>query len=149
MATKLSTDLKNYIVNQTVNQMSGTTGTGGTCVLKIYTGSQPANADGTASGTLLVTISGVAWGTIGSAGTIGATAGTAALSGTCSNTAATDGTAGWGRMETFGTGFHGSAGTFRVDGDVGTGGTCTFIINSVVISAGNTVTLLTAPIYLT
>jgi hypothetical protein len=148
MALKISTDLKNFIVNNTVKAMAGTMGTGGSCVISIYSGTQPTNADAATNGTILCTITGVAWGTIGSAGTIGATAGTAALNGTKSNTASTGGTAGWARMETFGTGFTGSAGTFRIDGDVGTGGTCTFVINAVIFNAGDTISLLTAPVYL-
>jgi hypothetical protein len=142
----MSTDLKNYVINQgVIKQMAGTMGTGGTASLKIYTGSQPASADSATSGTLLCTISNIAWG--GSNGTIGATSGTTDLASTAgySGTAATGGVAGWGRMEAFGTGFTGSAGTFRIDGDVGTAATCTFVINSVNVANGGVVTLLTAP----
>lgn len=146
-ALRISTDLKNYIINQGfIKQMAGTAGTGGSCVIKIYSGSQPTNADAATNGTMLCEIIGIAWG--GSNGTIGATSGTAALCSTSgyTGTAATTGTAGWARMETFGTGFTGSAGTFRIDGDVGTASTCTFVINSVSITAGGSVSLLTAPI---
>ena len=149
MALKYSTDLKNYIVNQgVVKQLAGTAGTGGTASLKIYTGSQPANADAAANGTLLCTISNICWGTVGTGGTVGATSGTIGLNSTAgySGTGATGGTAGWGRFETVGTGFTGSAATHRIDGDVGTAGTCVFVINSVVIAAGGNVSLLTAPV---
>lgn len=150
MALRLSNDLKNYIINQgIVKQMAGTAGTGGTCVIKIYSGTQPTNADteptGT-SGTMLCEIIGVGWG--GSNGTIGATSGTASL-GTASGytgTAAATGTAGWARMRTYGTNFTGSAGTFTIDGNVGTASTCDFVINSASIVSTGAVSLLTAPI---
>jgi len=147
MALKLSTDLKNYIVNQgIVKVMAGTMGTGGTTVMNIYTGSQPTSADAGTSGTLLCTIIGIGWG--GSNGTIGATSGTTAFGTSVgyTGTAATTGTAGWARLETVGTGYTGSAATFRIDGDVGTGATCAFVINSVAITAAGAVTILSAPI---
>jgi len=152
MALKLSTDLKNYIVNQGIaKQMAGTMGTGGTCVLNIYNGTQPADADSATSGTLLCQIINIGWGGTGNAGTIGGTAGTVSHSSGAagfSGTAIADGTATWARMVTFGTGFTGSAGTFRIDGDVGTASTCTFVINVAAIGNGGAVTLLTAPISL-
>lgn len=130
--------------------MAGTMGTGGSTSVSIYTGSQPANADAATSGTLLCTIIGIGWGgTTGDASTVGCIAGTIGLACSAagiSGTAATSGTAGWARMITIGTGFTGSAATFRIDGDVGTGGASTFVINSVAITALGTVTLLTAPI---
>jgi len=147
MALKLSADLKNYIINQgIIKQMAGTAGTGGTCVIKIYTGTQPTDADSAptgTSGTMLCEIINLGWG-----GTMGATAGTASL-GTAvgyTGTAAATGTAGWARMITYGTNFTGSAGTYVIDGDVGTAGTCTFVINAVSITNLGSVTLLTAPI---
>ena len=149
MALKYSTDLKNYIINQgVVKQLAGTMGTGGTASFKIYTGSQPVDADTAPSGTLLCTISDIGWGTTGDGGTIGATSGTVGLASAdgYSGTGATGGTAGWGRFETIGTGFTGSAATHRIDGDVGTAGTCVFVINSAVIAAGGNVTLKTAPV---
>jgi len=147
MALKLSRDLKAYIINQgIIKQMAGTAGTGGTCVIKIYTGTQPADADSAptgTSGTMLCEIIGIGW-----AGTMGATSGTASLGTTAgyTGTAAETGTAGWARMITYGTNFTGSAGTYTIDGDVGTSGTCAFVINSVSISVLGSVTLLTAPI---
>lgn len=150
MALKFSTDLKNYIVNQAiVKQMAGTMGTGGTASMKIYSGAQPADADAGTSGSILCKIINIGWGGTGSAGTIGATAGTASHSSGAagySGTAENTGTAGWARMETVGLGFTGSAATFRIDGDVGTAATCTFVINVVSITNGGVVTLLTAPI---
>lgn len=147
MALRTSTDLKNYIINQAViKQLAGTMGTGGSALFKIYTGTQPASADDAASGTVLGTIGTIGWG--GTNGTRGATCGTVALGTDAgySGVAGTTGTAGWGRFEAFGTGFTGSAATFRIDGDVGTGATCVFVINSQVITADGTITLLTAPI---
>ena len=147
MALKLSTDLKRYIISQgVIKQMAGTAGTGGTCTLLLYTGTQPTNADtaptGT-SGTILGTISGIGWG-----GTMGATSGTAALAGTFVGTAGVTGTAGWARMRTYGTNFTGSAGTYTIDADVGTAATCTFVINSVSVTALESISLHTASISL-
>ena len=144
MALRFSTDLKNYIVNKgVVVQMAGTWGTAGTAEIKIYTGSQPASADSEATGTLLCTIISIGW-----SDGVGATGGTAGLANTAgyTGTAATTGTAGWARIQRVGTGFSGSAATHRIDGDVGTASTCTFVINSASITAGGTVTLLTAPV---
>jgi len=150
MALRLSTDLKNYIVNQgIVKVMAGTMGTGGSTSISIYTGTQPADADSATNGTLLATIIGIGWGgTTGSRSTVGCTSGTLGFASTVGyvGTAATTGTAGWARMETVGVGFTGSAATFRIDGDVGTGATCAFIINAVAVTALGSVTILSAPI---
>lgn len=147
-ALRLSTDLKNYVINQgIIKQVAGTAYTGGTASIKIYTGTQPDSADTApagVNGTLLCTIISIGWG----GGTMGGTAGTAALaSGTgYAGTAVATGTAGWARFETVGTNFTGSAGTYRIDGDVGTSAAYTFVINSTSITNLATVTLLTAPI---
>jgi hypothetical protein len=147
MALRLSTDLKNYIINQAIiKQMAGTAGTGGTCVLKMYSGSQPTSADDGTSGTLLATIIALGWG--GSNGTIGATSGTAAFcaAGGYTGTAATSGTIGWARLETIGTGFTGSAATHRIDGDVGTSATSAFVVNSTVVTALGAVSVISMPL---
>ena len=147
MALKMSTDLKNYVINQgIVKMMAGTMGTGGTASIKIYSGTQATNADAGTCGTLLCTIIGIGWG--GSNGTIGATSGTVSLGTSVGyiGTASYTGVAGWARMEAVGVGFTGSAATHRIDGDVGTASTCTFVINSTAITADGFVTLLTAPI---
>ena len=155
-ALRLSTDLKNYIINQgIVKQMAGTMGTGGTASITIYTGTQPTNADtaptGT-SGTVLCTMINMGWGgTTGDQSTVGSTAGTtgfAAAAGGYFGTAVYTGTAGWARLVTVGTGFTGSAATFRIDGNVGTAATCEFVINSVSITNLGAVTLLSTPISL-
>jgi hypothetical protein len=151
MALRLSTDLKNYVINQgIIKTMSGTIGTGGTAVLNIYTGTQPSSADsepsGT-SGTLLCQIINIGWG--GSNGTRGATSGTVSHGSDAAGytgTAVATGTAGWARLETFGTNAHGSAGNFRIDGNVGVASTCSFVIDSVSITNAGSVTLLTCPI---
>jgi len=149
-ALKLSTDLKNYIVNQGIaKKMAGTMGTGGTCVLRIYNGVQPATADGPTSGTMVCEIINIGWGGTGNAGTIGATGGTAIHSSGgpgYTGTAGSDGSAIWARMETITTGYTGSAATMRIDGSCGTGVDATFVINVVNIEKGGYVTLLTAPI---
>jgi hypothetical protein len=154
MALRLSTDLKNYIVNQgIIKQMCGTMGTGGTASLTIYSGTQPATGGGATSGTsgtVLCQIINIGWGgTTGDASTIGSTSGTigfAAAAGGYTGTAVATGTAGWARLQTVGTGFTGSAATFCIDGDVGTASTSTFVINSVSITNLGAVTILSCPI---
>jgi hypothetical protein len=144
MALKFSTDLKNYIVNKAlVEAMAGTCGTAGTASILVYSGTQPANGDAATSGDLLCTIAAIGWGA-----TTGTTSGTAALANTAgySGTATGSGYAGWARLQTVKTGYDGAAATFRIDGDVGTASTCTFVINTTTIVSGGVVTLLTAPI---
>ena len=146
MALSLSTGLKNYVINKAlVEAMAGTVGSAGSCDLKIYSGSQPTNADAATNGTILCTIEAIGW-----AATNGCTGGTAALyiTGGYTGTASTSGTAGWARLEKVSTGYNGSAATFRIDGSVGTASTHTFVINAVSITAGGVVSLLTAPISL-
>ena len=152
MALRISRDLKNYIINQgVIEQMAGTIGTGGSAVINIYTGTQPADADteptGT-SGTLLCEIINIGWG--GSNGTVGATSGTvcASSAGGFAGTAVVTGTAGWARMRTYGTNSFGSAGTYTIDGEVGTASTCTFVINSVSVTNAQSVTLVTTSLAL-
>jgi hypothetical protein len=147
MALRLSEDLKNEVINHMIIKVAGTCYTAGTASIKIYTGSQPTNADTAPSGvngTLLCTIISMGWG----AGTCGATAGTASLTSGSGyfGTAVATGTAGWARIQTVGADFTGSAGTYNIDGDVGTSGASTFVINSVSITNLSTVTLVTAPI---
>ena len=135
MAFRLNLTMKNSIVNDAIEVIAGTTGTAGTAVMKIYTGSQPATADDATSGDLLVTLSSISWDLC--------TGGTSALTSTVEGTNSATGTAGWARLETIG-----ASGTFRLDGDVGTGGTCVFVINDAIFTtAGGAVSLLTAPIY--
>jgi hypothetical protein len=58
------------------------------------------------------------------------------------------GLAGWGRLQSVGVGYNGSAATFRIDGDVGTSATSVFVINSVSFTSAGLITLLAAPILL-
>ena len=146
MALSLSKDLKNYIISKgIVEAMAGTCGTGGTASITIYNGSKPADADTATNGTALCEIIGIGW-----AYSYGETSGTAALGTSVgySGTASTSGTAGWARMTTVSTGYTGSAATFTIDGEVGTASTSVFVINSVSLTAGGIVSLLTAPISL-
>ena len=148
MALSLSKDLKNYVINKAlVETMAGTVGVDGTASLKIYSGSQPTNADAATNGEMLCEIVSIGWSTNG---TVGTTAGTAtiAVPAGYTGTAATTGTAGWARLETVGSGYQGTAATFRIDGGVGTASTNTFVINATSITAGGIVSLLTAPISL-
>lgn len=146
MAFRMSTSLKDYLCTAgIVTNFAGTTGTGGTGVLYIYTNSQPASADegacGTLSGTfgtILAVISGIGWST--------------ALTGTCafataggySSTSRTAGTAGWARLECLN-----DNGTCRIDGNVGTGLGNVWTINQAIFSTnGETVTLVSADVYM-
>jgi len=149
MALRTSLDLRNLLVNTIVHQMAGTKGTGGSCLLRFYNGPQPASADDATSGTCLGTIGGGTWGIGwgGSNGTVGATSGTVSLGTSVgyTGTMGAVGTAVWARMITYGTSFFGtsdglgnsggSAGTYVIDGDVGTASTSTFVVNSAVFSA--------------
>lgn len=152
MALKLSRDLKNYVINEMIQKLCGTMGTGGTAVLTIYTGTQPTDADTSTSGTsgtILCQISNLCWGgTVGDASTIGCTSGTCAFTTTAgfNGTAVATGTAGWASIRTYTTGFTGSAATHRIDGEVGTASTCTFVINSVSITSGGVVTVVSCPL---
>jgi hypothetical protein len=67
-------------------------------------------------------------------------------SGGYTGTAATSGTLGWGRIETVGTGFTGSAATHRIDGEVGTAATSTFVVNSLVVTALGAVSVISMPV---
>jgi len=147
MALFLSTDLKNRILGGITDRLAGTCGTAGTATLSIYDGAQPANADaGTGVSNLLCQIVGIGWGSAG----LGATAGTANLANTAgyTGTCIMTGLAGWGRLQSVGVGYNGSAATFRIDGDVGTSATSVFVINSVSFTSAGLITLLAAPILL-
>jgi hypothetical protein len=94
--------------------------------LQIRTGSQPADPNSAASGTLLCTISlpATAFGTA-SAGAVGKT-------GTWQGVASASGTAGWGRLIS-------SDGTKTMDVSIGAGQDCT--IDYVDITIGSTITV--------
>lgn len=100
----------------------------GAATLKVYTGSQPATADTTASGTLLVTFT--------MADPCFETAASGAMdfdaAPDLTATAAASGTAGWARLAD-------SDGNTVLDGSVGTSG-ADFTISSASIVAGQTIT---------
>lgn len=99
MTTKLST----AIVNHTADLFGAMFASGN---IKIYSGTQPATADTSASGTLLATI------TLPSTPFAAASAGSLTRSGSWTATVATTGTAGYFRMA------DASGGTYRLDGTI-------------------------------
>lgn len=103
-------------------------GGSGAATLEVRTGSQPANADTAASGTLLVTL------TLNDpAGTQSGGVITFDVDPAITATAVADGTAGWARLKD-------STGATILDGSVGTSGT-DFVIDSTAITTGQTVAL--------
>lgn len=125
MATRLATATRNAACDATVDLLDGGTGAG---TIKIYTGTQPATANDTATGTLLATIT-LADPAFGAAST-----GAATLAGTpLSATAVAAGTAGWAR-------FADSNGATVLDGSVtATGGGGQIELATTTISTGVTV----------
>lgn len=102
---------------------------GGTGVLEIRTGSQPASGNDVASGTLLATITlpSDAWGA--------ASGGVASKTGTWSVAATAGGTAGWGR-------FRNAGDTLRMDASItASGGGGDLIIDNTTVTNGGTVTV--------
>lgn len=98
---------------------------GGT--IKIYTGSQPANADATATGTLLVTLNFSATAFAASTG-----AGVAAANAIAGANAVASGTAAWFRA------YKSDGSTAVFDGSVGTSG-ADLVLSSVAITNGGNV----------
>jgi len=135
MAIRLSTTLKDALINAAITYLAGTAGSNGTASLEIRTGSQPADADTAPTGTLLCTV--------GSFGWDAATDGEATLAGgdPPTGTAIATGTAGWASIKTVG-----AAGTYRIDGGAGTGtaGDDDFTLNSIIITSGNTIEMYSA-----
>jgi hypothetical protein len=131
MAIRLNSTLRSYIVDSGVVAVLGS----GSALLRLYTGTQPADGGGSTSGcVLLCTIdtTAPAWAS--------ASNGTAALSaGSYTGTTGTSGTVEWARLSD-------SGGTsYVVDGNCGTAATCDYVIDSAVFStAGATVTLTAA-----
>lgn len=128
MAARYATATRNSMLDVISTKIDAGAGAG---YLEVRSGSQPANANTAASGTLLVTITlkdpSVASGA--SSGVL-----TLDVSGTApSGTAGATGTAGWGRV-------YDSNGNAVVDGSVGTSGT-DFIISSTSITSGQSVSL--------
>jgi hypothetical protein len=126
MATRLPNASQQAAADAVVDQLDGAAGT-----LSIYTGTQPADADSSASGTLLVEIEleAPAYGAANSSGTC-------ALLGTpLSGTAAGTGTAGWFRVAT-------SDDATVFDGSVSeSGGGGDLILDNTDIASGQTVNI--------
>lgn len=105
----------------------------GTATMKVYDGTQAANAGDAATGNLLVTIAGITWNAC--------TGGTSALTASKAGTSINTGTASWARITdtTSGT-------AYVIDGDCGTASSADFTIDGQVISSGVVVTLTAATI---
>jgi hypothetical protein len=126
MATRIADAARNAAADAVVDRIDAGAGAG---TLKIYTGSQPADADDAESGSLLVTI------TLSDPAYGAASAGAAALSGSPSATASGTGTAGWFRVED-------STGANVFDGSVtATGGGGDLELDNTSIASGQTVTI--------
>lgn len=122
MAVRLNTAVR----NQLADSLADTFNSG---VLEIRTGSQPAAASDSATGTLLASI------TLPADAFSAASVGVASKSGTWSVAAAATGTAGWAR-------FRNSGDTLRMDGSVtASGGGGDLTIDNVSIVATGTVTV--------
>lgn len=128
MALRINTALRSQMVNML-------TGTMGTCVLDIYGGSQPASGGGASTNSLLVSISGIKWGTAATSGTVG-------LAGNYPGTSGTGvaGTAVWARLS------NASGSAFVMDGACGTSALSEFVIDDEVITAETVYTLTSADI---
>jgi hypothetical protein len=118
MAVRLSTGL----VKEMLDTASFRT-TMNACVMRVYTGSQPADADSATSGTLLCTLTAagadnapLTWATTATGGTI--TKGTEAWSGTVG----ANGTAGWFRISPIADNGLASTTFERMDGSISTAG---------------------------
>lgn len=130
-----------YITNACAQGMLNGTGLaeslGTSPVIKIYSGSVPANADASNAGTLLAALTCASTPFSGFSDT--GTAGRATFGSIASDTSADNtGTASFFRIET-------SGGTVRCQGTVGTS-SADLILNTVAISAGSTVAISSATI---
>lgn len=134
MAFRLGTTLKNAFINEIINTLAGTTGINGTAKAIIYSGAMPDNPEteptGT-SGTAICSIINIGWAEC--------TAGTSDLAAAVTGTVGVSGTAGWVRFETIN-----DNGTFRIDGDVGTGATNALVLEFMPCTSGVVLTLGTA-----
>lgn len=126
MTLRLSAAARNAGLNASFDLADAGAGAG---TIKIYTGSQVANADTAEAGTLLATF------TLADPAFSAASGGVKDLDADpdLTTTAVAAGTAGWARCED-------STGTNVFDGSVGTSGT-DFIINSTAITSGQEVKL--------
>ena len=126
MATKISNSAAIAACDAQVDLLDGGSGAG---YVEIRTGSQPADADTAATGTVLVTITlqDPAFG----AATDATPGGRASMNGTPSQSASATGTAGWFRA-------YDSAGNSIIDGSVATSG-ADMTIDNTSITSGQTV----------
>lgn len=125
MAIRIATATRSAMMTALETAIDGGSGA---AYLEVYTGSQPANANTAASGTLLVTL------TLNDpAGTESGGVITIDVSPAITASAVATGTAGWARLLT-------SAAATVLDGSVGTSG-ADFIIDSTSITSGQTVAL--------
>jgi len=126
MTLRVSVAARNAGLDAAFNLADAGAGAG---TIKVYSGSQPATADTTETGTLLATF------TLADPAFEVAASGVKDLDANpdLSTTAVATGTAGWARCED-------STGANVFDGSVGTSGT-DFIINSTSITSGQTVNL--------
>jgi hypothetical protein len=119
MAVRISTGLRNALLNSGIDDIFDTNGR-----INIYSGSQPADADDAATGTLLATI------TIPSDSAGAGTSGVLTFNAISDATVTTSGTAGWARFYRTGDTAPGSAASasdIRLDVDCGEGsGTFSF-----------------------
>lgn len=125
MAIRVATATRSTMMNAVEAALDGGSGP---ATLEIRTGSQPANADAAASGTLLATLTLNDPAGAQSGGVI-----TMSVSPAVTATAVATGTAGWARLKD-------STGATVLDGSVGTAAT-DFIIDSTSITSGQGVSL--------
>jgi hypothetical protein len=132
MAVRISTGLRNYMLDSGVN-----TAFDGGAFLDIYTGAQPANADTAPSGTLLASVS------LPADPFAAAAAGAVALQGTWVDASAdASGTAGWARIRTNADAGGASTTLRRLDGSVtASGGGGDFQLSTVSITSGQQVSI--------
>lgn len=126
MAIQLSESVRHTIINNIKSAIDGGSGAG---YIQIRSGTRPANVSGTATGTLLVTL------TLNKPSYGAPSAGTASisLSPAVAGTAVANGTATWARV-------FDSAGVAVMDCSVGTTG-ADFLLSSTNILTGATITL--------
>lgn len=136
MAFRMNNDLKNLIVNAIIPAIAGAVGESGTGCLTILAGSQPSSAETSGTGGTLCVISNIGWGA--------STNGTSVFVSETGyqGTAVAAGAAGWARLE-----LQSTAGTYRIDGDVGTAVGNVFTINANSFSSGGVVSLLSSDLY--
>jgi hypothetical protein len=129
-ALRHSTGLKNFSLDSGINTAFDTTG-----IIRIYTGSPPANADAAPTGTLLGTL------TLAAA-SFGAASGGVITAGAIGSDVSADATAsaGWFRMKLSGDGDGISATEKRMDGTVDTAGNSPdMVIDVTAIQIGGTI----------